>query len=436
MSMKNILILSAPHPKKKAGIVAVDLYNIFIANNWNPIILTEFYKKSQNDNLLINSFHSKYSKIFYTIKNRILRKFKQSHISNKFYFDGTDRSKPNYSTYSIIKSIGEFKPDVILILFTQNFIHTQNIKELYEYYKTPIYWYLMDMQPFTGGCAYSWDCDGYTKSCGNCPAIGSINPKDVSYYNLLSSIKNIQNIDLNILVGSEQLLIEVRNSMLLNSIKTQKILLGIDEQLFKPLPKSKFNFLKKSYNIDSDCRVFFLGAVNLNEERKGLHILINALKIIKKTNHSYLEKIVFIIATNQENELIKEILEISSNRVKVINVGFKEKVDELVEIFGISDFFISTSIVDSGPMMINQSIMCGTPVIAFKIGVAMDLVKTNISGILVEDINPESLSRAIISTINLTNTSLINMKAQTRMLGLTSTSYNYFFNKLQDIFNE
>ena len=41
---------------------------------------------------------------------------------------------------------------------------------------------------------------------------------------------------------------------------------------------------------------------------------------------------------------------------------------------------VHLSIEDSGPMMINESIMCGTPVVCFDMGVARDLVHTGRTG--------------------------------------------------------
>jgi hypothetical protein len=37
--------------------------------------------------------------------------------------------------------------------------------------KTPVFWTLHDMNPFTGGCHHSFDCEGYTTDCSGCPAV-------------------------------------------------------------------------------------------------------------------------------------------------------------------------------------------------------------------------------------------------------------------------
>jgi glycosyltransferase involved in cell wall biosynthesis len=45
-----------------------------------------------------------------------------------------------------------------------------------------------------------------------------------------------------------------------------------------------------------------------------------------------------------------------------------------------SELFVSSSLQDAGPMMVNESIMCGTPVVAFNLGVSEDLVINGITG--------------------------------------------------------
>ena len=42
--------------------------------------------------------------------------------------------------------------------------------------------------------------------------------------------------------------------------------------------------------------------------------------------------------------------------------------EDLVNFYNSSDFMINYTIEDAGPMMINESLACGIPVISFRIG--------------------------------------------------------------------
>jgi glycosyltransferase involved in cell wall biosynthesis len=61
-------------------------------------------------------------------------------------------------------------------------------------------------------------------------------------------------------------------------------------------------------------------------------------------------------------------------------LGFIRDDRTLAAAYQAADTFVCPSIEDSGPMMINESLMCGTPVVSFDMGVAGDLVHTGTTG--------------------------------------------------------
>ena len=72
--------------------------------------------------------------------------------------------------------------------------------------------------------------------------------------------------------------------------------------------------------------------------------------------------------------------------------------------------FISSSIEDSGPVMINESIMCGTPVISFQMGVAENLIIDDETGYIVKLKNIRDLANSIEKVINLDDKKFYKMK--------------------------
>lgn len=59
-----------------------------------------------------------------------------------------------------------------------NYRATSGNKKLFG--NIPVYWQMTDMSILTGGCHYSWGCDGYTKDCSFCPALSSFPDKSIS----------------------------------------------------------------------------------------------------------------------------------------------------------------------------------------------------------------------------------------------------------------
>jgi glycosyltransferase involved in cell wall biosynthesis len=67
----------------------------------------------------------------------------------------------------------------------------------------------------------------------------------------------------------------------------------------------------------------------------------------------------------------------------LVDLGFVD-VDTLAKAYAAADLFACPSIEDSGPMMINESMMSGTPVVSFRMGVAEDLIEDGITGAIAE----------------------------------------------------
>jgi hypothetical protein len=68
-----------------------------------------------------------------------------------------------------------------------------------------IVWTLHDMNPLTGGCHYSGDCEKYQERCGACPQLGSNIQEDLARQNWDQKFYAFQNLDLNIVTPSKWL---------------------------------------------------------------------------------------------------------------------------------------------------------------------------------------------------------------------------------------
>jgi glycosyltransferase involved in cell wall biosynthesis len=84
--------------------------------------------------------------------------------------------------------------------------------------------------------------------------------------------------------------------------------------------------------------------------------------------------------------------------------------------------FICPSVEDSGPMMINEAIMSGTPVASFEMGVALDLVDPGVTGYRVPLADSHALATALASFIRLSPEERAAMSAACRALGLEKSS--------------
>jgi glycosyltransferase involved in cell wall biosynthesis len=252
------------------------------------------------------------------------------------------------------------------------------------------------MAPFTGGCHYSWECKGYQNNCGKCPGLYSSDPFDLTYENLSYKKKYISKTNIQIIAGSEWQYRQAKNSSLFRDKPVHKILLSIDPSVFRPLDKGE---IKLKFGILSVKKVVFFGSVGLSDQRKGMLYLIESLKILKeitKKTNPELEKNILLLIAGERSEGIAGSLPFESLYLGLLNNTFG-----IASAFQAADIFVCPSIEDSGPMMINQSIMCGTPVVSFEMGVALDLVKNGETGYRAKIKDSVDLAQGIYNILTL-----------------------------------
>jgi glycosyltransferase involved in cell wall biosynthesis len=325
-------------------------------------------------------------------------------VDNKYqFYKDINENNNYYKADKFISIIGA--PDCILILFDYRLLTTKTIKEIYEATGSKIIWLLSDMSPFTGGCSYSWECDGYTRMCENCPAIRNPMYGNFAKNTLKAKLNNLNNVDLHVVAFSSQQLKQVQLSSFSNSAKIHSAYFPIDYKIFKPVNRES---VLRELGLTVSDRYFLIGANNLKEQRKGIPLLLKALKNIEM---DILEaNIVILIAGTAENIVREQNYKFPCKFFGLVN--FKN----LAQLYQASDLFICPTLADSGPTMINQSILCGTPVVSFDIGVANDLVKDFKSGFIAKSKDSEALASAILCFINLTSSQIKYMSDECMLM--------------------
>ena len=94
---------------------------------------------------------------------------------------------------------------------------------------------------------------------------------------------------------------------------------------------------------------------------------------------------------------------------------------------------MSPSIGDAGPSTVNQSICCGTPVVAFEIGTAIDVIENGISGYRAAFKDVDDYAHGIESIITLNEQVYIKLRETTREMGLKKNSKKHLRNLLKKI---
>ena len=348
-------------------------------------------------------------------------------FNSHYYF--FEKNRNSLSAFKKIDQHLEKKPDIIVLHWITGFVNLDVIHLLQKKYSCKVYWYLMDMAPMTGGCHYAWDCNGYQNSCNNCPAV-SFPYATLPSKTLLYKKTIVKQMDIELLSASSWLNKQLNTSTIFKDSKIHSLMLGIDESIFSPLSSQNILQYKEKYKLSKNKKVIFFGATDPEEYRKGFTYLLEALKTLLMDSTFDRSTITLLTAGRAIDQNL-----FNNFSVEHVHLGYLSGDIALASAYQVSDIFISPSIEDSGPMMINESMMCGTPVVAFNMGVASDLIKNKKTGYLARLKDSKDLAYGIKELLSLSDTELNIVKNNCRTIAIEKTSekiqiHNFF--KLQE----
>ena len=347
-----------------AGTAVIRLHETLINLNHRSHILV-FNKTTSNDfitDITKNNPLLFIVKIFRKLKHEYNKKLNKKIATKYNFFNYSENS--NYINHKILLKKLPYTPDIIIIHFISHFVNYKNIYELSKSTNARVIFNMLDMACLTGGCHFAWNCLGYTKSCGNCPAIISNKEFDISRKSLLFKHKYINKIKPVLVATSEETYIQAKKSSLFKDLKIYKSLLPINPYDFAP--SDKLN-ARDYFSLPFDKKIIFAGSQNLKDERKGFKNFIYSLDLLfsKLTENQRND---LIILTAGEKPIEKYI------KFKNIHLGTLKSKKALICAYQSADIFVCPSIEDSSPMMLNEAVSCGIPVVAFDMGVAKDLI--------------------------------------------------------------
>ena len=330
---------------------------VYRYSDYQPQIAPVFFRYLS---ILINKVKSK----FFTKKNI---------YDSKYAFLSTDETTRNISPKIIIEQIG-FVPDFIFTGMTDNFLNSTDLLALQQFTKAQVYNITVDMNHFTGGCHFAWDCDGYIKGCTDkCPAILTSSDRNRAKINFETKLKNAQLGNFSAIAMSGWTIKQAQASKI---YRLQKNILNLNSIIDTDIFNSKSRkFAKKIFNLEDDKFYILMGCQYTTDSRKGFTYLLEALNILEK-----------MVTIEQKNKI--EVLIVS----RVVtddfsNIPFAKKHIEYIKdyrllslLYQATDVFVNSSIEDSGPMMVSEALACGTPVVGFDMGVVNNMVINNFNG--------------------------------------------------------
>ena len=83
--------------------------------------------------------------------------------------------------------------------------------------------------------------------------------------------------------------------------------------------------------------------------------------------------------------------------VPAVNLGFLGRDEDKAQAFSAADLFVFPSRADNLPLVIQESLSCGTPVLATDVGGIPDLVRPGVTGALFPVDDVDAMRAAVLS---------------------------------------
>lgn len=430
MKPLNILLLSSCPRSQSAGLaddMIVALQNVGHHVDFN-------YPEFESDKLIANSQAT--PSIFF----RVIRKLGIVSLINKLgivlktqnkqiifsaeqrMFYNMDERTPLLNPYTLLNRLQGKEYDMIITLFWTNVFNSTTLKVLYDHFRCPIFIYAVDMAPMTGGCFYIGNCEQYLKECRDCPVFGGrFGCRTYNNFRIKKDNYNSIEVCLSANTWGSRF---AEKTHLFKHISISSII--INDKVFHPKKKEE-TFL---YNIiPPQKRFIMLARYTGDEKRKGFNYLIESINYFTSQISNEERKSILLLLIGKTDSKYNQMI-----NVDIKQLGFLD-VSRLADAYSYSNVFLCPSILDGGPSMINQSIMCGTPVVSFDSGTAIDVIYNGCSGFKVQMKDSKAFGNAIHQLFLMPNNDYQNLRKSSREIALQWNSPSTFVKQVESVYH-
>ena len=248
----------------------------------------------------------------------------------------------------------------------------------------PAVFTLHDMWSFTGHCAYSYDCSKWQTGCGQCPYPNTYPAirRDATRLEWHLKDRVYSCSDLTIVTPSRWLTEQAQTSML-KRFPIHHIPYGIDTEAYRPLDPE---LCRRTLGLSSDKNVLLFGADSLTDSRKGGDLLREALMRLPTA----LKAETIVLTFGGGGEAIADTI-----GIETLSLGYISSDRLKAVAYSAADLFLFPTRADNLPLVLQESMACGTPMVSFRIGGVPDLVRPGITGYLAQPENAQNLAVGI-----------------------------------------
>lgn len=280
----------------------------------------------------------------------------------------------------------------------------------------PAVYTLHDMWPFTGHCVHSFDCDRWKTGCGRCPypELPNAVQRDATSWEWRLKDWSYRRSRLTFVTPSRWMFEMAQRSML-QHFPIHHIPHGVDTESYRPLDRE---MSREALGIPRGKNVLLYLARRMNPAHKasfikGADVLAQALRDMPR---SLKKETVVLLVGEGANDFASEV------DLPAVPLGFISSDRLKAVVYSAADIFLFPSRAENFPLVLLESMACGTPAIAFEVGGVPEIVRTGTTGILVEPGDTKQFTSAIVRLLE-NATVLSGLRARCRETALKEYSF-------------
>lgn len=267
------------------------------------------------------------------------------------------------------------------------FLSLHALRSMSTWHK-PVVVTMHDMWTFTGGCHYSGACEGYRGGCVRCPKVRR--PFHAMVQNHRQSKSSVwQQFRAGGIrwVGCSRWLADcARAAGILHATAIRHIPNPINTDLFRYLPQQQ---ARDTLQLPHDRFILLCGAASLNDRRKGMDILWEALRRLEQEQPETAGRLLLCtFGKTADFEAFK--------KIEHKHLGSFRDPAALNRLYAAADAYVLTSRQDNLPNTIMEAMASGTPVLATPVGGIPEMIAHMHNGYLMRDLSPEACVDGIL----------------------------------------
>lgn len=256
----------------------------------------------------------------------------------------------------------------------------------------PLVWTMHDMWPVTGGCHHALQCQNFTSGCSRCPVVRPSFRRAIENHaeNKRRVISDIPNIV--VCAPSQWLVRQIQRSYIGLDLDVRYVPNPIEEGFYEsPDSSEPPSTTVKSVleSIPSDAFVVGLVAKNLDDPNKRLGVALNLIKGVSTGKN--IRPVVLLLVG--DTKVAKKIAS-----AEIRHVGTLQSVVDRKFAYSRMDVLLSISEAETAPLVVDEALTCGTPVIVRDVGGSAESVLDGVTGFVC--MSDDEIQRGLIHLIN------------------------------------